>query len=69
MNEVTRERSMSFLKPEHQERIADAYHTFLDIPGFTYVATLDDIRLNDGNLSIPLYVGGRSVGEAKALCD
>ncbi len=31
VEEVTRERSMSFLKPEHQERIASAYHAFKDI--------------------------------------
>jgi type I restriction enzyme M protein len=65
VNEVTRERSMSFLKPEHQGRVADAYHDFKDIEGFAKVATLDDIRANDGNLSIPLYVRGKAVSEVK----
>lgn len=65
VDEVTRERSMSYLKPEHQQRIADAYHAFADVDGFARVATLDEIRANDGNLSIPLYVRGRGVGEAK----
>jgi type I restriction enzyme M protein len=65
VDEVTRERSTSFLKPEHQERIADAYHAFVDIPGFAHVAALEKIRLNDGNLSIPLYVRGQGVSEAK----
>lgn len=65
VDEVTRERSMSYLKPEHQERIADAYHAFADVDGFAKVATLDEIRANDGNLSIPLYVRGRSLSEAK----
>lgn len=63
VNEVTRERSMSYLKPEHQERIADAYHNFEDIKGFAFVASLEDIRANDGNLSIPLYVRGRAISE------
>jgi type I restriction enzyme M protein len=63
VNEVTRERSMSFLKPEHQERIADAYHDFKDIEGFAKVASLNEIRANDGNLSIPLYVRGKAVSE------
>ena len=67
VNEVTRERSMSYLKPEHQERVANAYHDFKDIEGFAHVATLDEIRANDGNLSIPLYVRGKSVGEAKGV--
>jgi type I restriction enzyme M protein len=66
VNEVTRERSMSYLKPEHQERIANAYHDFKDVEGSAKVASLPDIRTNDGNLSIPLYVRGKAVGEGKA---
>lgn len=65
VNEVTRERSMSYLIPEHQQRIADAYHDFKDIEGFAKVASLADIRNNDGNLSIPLYVRGKSVNDEK----
>jgi type I restriction enzyme M protein len=65
VNEVTRERSMSYLKPEHQERIADAYHAFKDVEGFAKVASLADIRANDGNLSIPLYVRGKAVSDEK----
>jgi type I restriction enzyme M protein len=63
VNEVTRERSMSHLKPEHQDRIAGAYHDFKDIKGFAKVASLDEIYANDGNLSIPLYLRGRTVSE------
>jgi type I restriction enzyme M protein len=66
VNEVTRERSMSYLKPEHQERIADVYHDFEDVGGFAKVASLAEIRANDGNLSIPLYVRGKAVGEPRA---
>jgi type I restriction enzyme M protein len=70
VNEVTRERSMSYLKPEHQERVADAYHAFKDVEGFAKVASLADIRANDGNLSIPLYVRridmrGKAIGDEK----
>lgn len=65
VNEVTRERSMSYLKAEHQQRISDAYHAFKDIEGFAKVVSLADIRANDGNLSIPLYVRGKSVGDEK----
>ena len=56
VNEVTRERAQSFLKPEHQQRILTAYKTFADVPGFAKVATLAEISVNSGNLSIPLYV-------------
>ena len=65
VDEVTRERSMSYLTPAHQARIADAYHTFADLPGFARAAAREEIRANDGNLSIPLYVRGKAVGEAK----
>ena len=58
VDEVTRERSMSYLKPEQQERIADAYHNFKDLEGFAKVSSIDEIDANDGNLSIPLYVRG-----------
>ena len=56
VNEVSRERAQSFLKPEHQRRILTAYKTFADETGFTKVATLAEIGMNAGNLSIPLYV-------------
>jgi type I restriction enzyme M protein len=56
---------MSYLKPEHQERVADAYHAFKDVEGFAKVASLADIRANDGNLSIPLYVRGKAVSDGK----
>ncbi len=48
VKEVSRERSLSFLKPEHQQRVAEAYHAFEDIDGFARVATLDDIRPTPG---------------------
>jgi type I restriction enzyme M protein len=56
VNEVTRERAQSFLTDDHIERIVKAYQRFKDEPGFTRVATLEEIRAKDGNLSIPLYV-------------
>ncbi len=56
VNEVTRERAQSFLKPQHQQRILSAFKYFADEPGFTKIATLAEIGANAGNLSIPLYV-------------
>jgi type I restriction enzyme M protein len=56
VNEVTRQRSLSYLTPEHQERIAAAYHAFTALAGFAHVATLAEIGANAWNLSIPLYV-------------
>jgi type I restriction enzyme M protein len=72
VNEVTRERAQSFLTDDHIERIVNAYRghprpvgegrgegrgLWRDDPGFTRVATLEEIRAKDGKLSIPLYVG------------
>ncbi len=60
---MTRERAQSFLTDDHIERIVQAYDNFKDEPGLARVATLEEIRAKDGNLSIPLYVAP-SAGEA-----
>ncbi|WP_292392983.1 N-6 DNA methylase [Methanoculleus sp. UBA303] len=56
VNEVTRERTQSFLTDEHIERIFTTYKKFENIPGFSYVLTQEDAFKNGGNLNIPLYV-------------
>jgi type I restriction enzyme M protein len=56
VNEVARERAMSFLKPEHQARIEAAYAAYGDEEGFAKVATLEEIAAQGFSLSIPLYV-------------
>ena len=75
LNEVTRERAQSFLKPEHQLRILDACQAFADQPGFAKVVTLTELQAQACNLSIPLYVkklpspAGRGAGgEGKQNC-
>ena len=47
---------MSFLRPEHQSRIAGAYGAFANEEGFAAVATLAEIAAQGHSLSIPLYV-------------
>jgi len=59
VREVTRERAQSFLAPEHQKRILTAYQAFSDEPGFSAVASNDDVLANEGDLSITRYVGGK----------
>ena len=63
VKEVYRERTISFLKSEHQSRIANVYHDFKDIEGFASVATNEEILANGGNLNVPLYVRRRVVRE------
>jgi type I restriction enzyme M protein len=60
VNEIARERSMSFLREEHQARIAGAYNAFADESGFCQVASLEEIAAREYNLSIPLYIRRRS---------
>jgi len=62
VNEVARERAMSFLRPEHQARIAGAYAAFSDQEGFAAVATLAEIAAQGHSLSIPLYVKRPAAG-------
>lgn len=56
VNEVGRERAVSFLRPEHQQRIRSAYAAFTDEGGFAKVATLGEVVAQRHSLSIPLYV-------------
>jgi len=57
INEVTRERAQSFLTDDHIDRIVAAYRNFKDDPGLARVVPLEEVRNQDGNLNIPLYVG------------
>jgi len=56
VHEVARERTQSFLKPEHQQRILAVYQAFIDEPGFAKVMTNTEVLEKGGNLSIPRYV-------------
>ena len=56
VNEIARERAMSFLRPTHQARILAAYRAFADEPGFAKVAGQEEIARQEYSLSIPLYV-------------
>ena len=49
-------RAQNFLEPEHVERIHDWYAKNNDVENHVKVATMDDIKENDHNLNIPLYV-------------
>lgn len=55
-NEVTRERAQSFLTAEHINKVVRAFRDFKDVPGFACVAPLAQVRANNGNLGLPLYL-------------
>lgn len=56
LNEVTRERAQSFLTANHIKRIVTAYNSEDDQPGFSRMVPFEEIRTQQYNLSIPLYV-------------
>ena len=69
VNEVTRERAQSFLEEEHIQRILKTYQKFEDVDGFARVVSLDNIRANKVNLSIPLYVQASANGAGNTATD
>lgn len=56
VEEVTRERAQSFLTEANQQKILTAYCSFTNKEDFARVVDLDEIRNNNHNLNIPLYV-------------
>ena len=56
VKEVVRERANSYLSSDNQERILEAYQIFEDQPGFSAIASVEEVLVKEGNLSIPLYV-------------
>ena len=62
VDESSREQAQSFLREHHVDKILDAYRRFENIPAFAHVAMIDEIRVNDASLSIPLYVTASEAG-------
>lgn len=61
VNEVTRERAQSFLTDAHISRIVAAYESDEDVAEFSRSVPLDEVRRQQHNLSIPLYVRADTV--------
>lgn len=53
---VTRKNAESYLEPAHITEIANCYHNRKEIPGFSKIATRDEVKANKCYLSIGLYV-------------
>lgn len=62
-NEVTRKNAQSYLENDHIAKIAGTYAEYKTIEGFSAVASVDEIILNDSKLSIALYVRKAGGGE------
>ncbi|WP_440879127.1 type I restriction-modification system subunit M [Vibrio natriegens] len=49
-------RAQNFLEPNHVQQIYDWYQGYVDVENYVKVATMEDLKENDFNLNIPLYV-------------
>ncbi len=49
-------RAQNYLEPEHVSQIFEWYKAFTNVENYVKVASIDDIKENDINLNIPLYV-------------
>lgn len=57
VQEVTRKNASSYLEDSHIRKIADAYFSDSDVPGFSRIVPYSEVESNQFNLSISLYVG------------
>ena len=57
-------RAQNFLEPEHVTRIFEWFKKYRNVQNYVKIAALDDIRENDFNLNIPLYVEKMIEGQA-----
>jgi type I restriction enzyme M protein len=57
--ELKREKTISYLQPEHISKIHKAYLDFKTTDGFSYVATNTEIAEKESSLNIPLYIKGK----------
>ena len=66
-NEITRKNAESYLEDVHIERIATTYHSFVEVPGFSSIGTIEEIQGNQSKLSIALYVSSSGADEETAV--
>lgn len=49
-------RAQNYLEPEHVDQIFDWLKAYKDVENYVKLATIEDLKENDFNLNIPLYV-------------
>ena len=54
--ELKREKTISYLMPDHITKIHNAFENFESVEHFTYVADVDEVINKEASLNIPLYV-------------
>lgn len=66
-NEIKEEKTISYLLPEHIDKIFKAYNDFKDDEGFTKVLNLEEILNNDASLLVTNYVKSSRISESNVL--
>ena len=64
-HEVTRRNAESYLEDSHIAKIATAYKKYQEVDGFAHVVDYEEIKKNDFELSIALYVEDNTGVKAK----
>ena len=54
--ELKKEKTISYLLPEHILKIFETFDKFESIDGFSFVADISEVIKKDANLNVPLYV-------------
>ncbi len=49
-------RAQNHLEPKHIQQIYDWFHNYQEVENYVKVASMDELKENDFNLNIPLYV-------------
>lgn len=56
INEITVEKTQSFIEDHHRKKILDVYHSFREIEGFSKVISNEEIHSNQSRLKISDYI-------------
>ena len=69
INDVTRERSHSYLSDENQKRISDAFKSDEDVEGFSKRVKIDDIGNQNFDLTVHRYVERSVAGDGISVAE
>ena len=69
INDVTRQRTFSFLSEENQDKITKAFNSDTDVEGFSRRVALTDIESQNFDLTVHRYVERAAVGDGLTISE
>lgn len=69
INDVTRQRTFSFLSEENQDKITKAFNSDTDVEGFSRRVALTDIESQNFDLTVHRYVERATAGDGLTIAD